>query len=136
MSAGWLVHSTWQGIYPVAALIAVHAAVRHLRNDLVKARRRLRIFVLASAVLYTLAQLALRLSALHGRLSEGVALLDMAGLLVIAAGVTWRLARLASTELFPVATPATAPAGIGALDIALQRGAPSSAWRSVQPGSW
>ncbi|MCE9660555.1 MAG: helix-turn-helix domain-containing protein [Burkholderiales bacterium] len=84
-----------------AALLAVHAALQHWRDDLVEARRRLRVFVLVAGVAYTLLQLGLRLSAPQGRLSDGAALLDMAGLLVIAAGVSWRLLRLASTELFP-----------------------------------
>jgi len=87
------------------ALLAVHAAVQHWRDDLVEARRRLRFFVLVAGVAYTLMQLGLRLSAPHGRLSGSAALFDMAGLLVIAVGVAWRLLRLASTELFPAATP-------------------------------
>ncbi|CAN5344703.1 helix-turn-helix domain-containing protein [soil metagenome] len=89
-------------LVPVAgALLAIHAAVQHWRDDLVEARRRLRVFVLFTGVAYTLLQLGLRLSAPQGRLSGDAALFDMAGLLVIAAGVAWRLLRLASTELFP-----------------------------------
>jgi AraC-like DNA-binding protein len=91
---------------PIAgALLAIHAAVDHWRDDLVEARRRLRFFVLFAGVAYTLLQLGLRLGAPQGRLSGIAALLDMAGLLVIAVGVSWRLLRLASTELFPAAAP-------------------------------
>jgi AraC-like DNA-binding protein len=90
---------------PVAgALLAVHAAARRWRDDLVEARRRLRFFVLVTGVAYTLLQLGLRLSAPNGRLSDSAALFDMAALLVVAGGVAWRLLRLASTELFPAAT--------------------------------
>lgn len=96
---------------PVAgALLAVHAAVQHWRDDLVEARRRLRFFVLVTGVAYTLVQLGLRLSAPQGRLSDSAALFDMAVLLVIAGGVAWRLLRLASTELFPAATLSRPPA--------------------------
>ncbi len=92
------------------ALLAIHAAVRHWRDDLVDARRRLRFFVLVTGVAYTLVQLGLRLSAPQGRLSGGAALFDAAGLLVIAVGIAWRLLRLASTELFPAATKSLTPA--------------------------
>ncbi len=92
------------------ALLAVHAAVQHWRDDLVEARRRLRFFVLVTGVAYTLVQLGLRLSAPQGRLSDSAALFDMAVLLVIAGGVAWRLLRLASTELFPAATLSRPPA--------------------------
>lgn len=93
------------------ALLAIHAAVRHWRDDLVDARRRLRFFVLVTGVAYTLVQLGLRLNAPHGRLSDDAALIDVAGLLVIAVGISWRLLRLASTELFPAATEPLPPAG-------------------------
>ncbi|CAN5879530.1 helix-turn-helix domain-containing protein [soil metagenome] len=87
---------------PVAgALLAIYAAVRHWRDDLLEVRRRLRVFVLVTGVAYTLVQLGLRLSSPQGRLSGGSALFDIIGLLVIAAGVGWRLLRLASTELLP-----------------------------------
>ena len=96
---------------PVAgALLAIHASVQHWRDDLVEARRRLRVFVLVTGVAYTLVQLGLRLSAPEGRLSDGAALFDTIGLLVIALGVAWRLLRLASTELFPAETQSLSPA--------------------------
>ncbi len=98
-------------VVPVAgALLAIHAAARHWREDLVEARRRLRLFVLVAGVAYTMVQLGLRLSAPEGRLGSSAALFDMAGLLVIAVGVAWRLLRLASTELFPAATGTPPPA--------------------------
>jgi AraC-like DNA-binding protein len=98
-------------IVPVAgALLAIHAAARHWREDLVEARRRLRVFVLVTGVAYTLMQLGLRLSSPDGRLSDGAALVDVAALLVVAVGVAWRLLRLASTELFPAATGTLQPA--------------------------
>jgi len=93
-----------------AALLAVQAAAQHWREDLVEARRRLRLFVLVTGVAYTLVQLGLRLGARDGRLSDGAALADMSILLVIAVGVVWRLLRLASTELFLASTASLAPA--------------------------
>ncbi len=94
-------------------LLAIRAAVLHWRDDLVEARRRLRAFVLVTGVVYTLAQLWLRLSSAQGRLSDSAALLDVAGLLLIAAGVVWRLVHLTQSDLFPQAllagTPTPAP---------------------------
>jgi AraC-like DNA-binding protein len=96
---------------PVAfALLAIHAAARHWLDDLIEARRRLRVFVLVTGVAYTLVQLGLRLSSPHGRLSDSAALFDMLALLVVAAGVVWRLLQLASNDLFPMATPVVPPA--------------------------
>ncbi len=99
------------------ALLAAHAALRHWRDDLVPARRRLRAFVVVGGVAYSLVQLGLRLGSADGRLDRLAALVDVAGLLLIAAGVAWRVLRLASTELFPAAplrcmapTAADAPA--------------------------
>jgi AraC-like DNA-binding protein len=92
------------------ALLAVHAAVQHWREDLVEQRRWLRVFVLVTGVIYTLIQLSLRLTATQGHLSDGAGLLDMLGLLVIAAGVVWRLVRLQPQNLFPAHLPSPQPA--------------------------
>lgn len=84
-----------------AALLAIHAAVMHWRDDLVETRRRLRRFVLVTGVIYTVAQLSARLASPQGRLGGTVALLDVLGLLVISAGVVWWLVRLTQSDLFP-----------------------------------
>lgn len=88
------------------AVLAVLAAARHWRADLVEGRRRLRAFLLVSGVAYTLAMLFVRLASGQGKLSALAALLDVLALLVMVAAAAWGLLRLGTGELFPQAAPA------------------------------
>jgi len=90
------------------AVLAAQAAARHWRADLVEGRRRLRVFIVATGVVYTLAMLAVRLGSPQGRLSAAAALLDVLAMLAIVAVVAWQMLRLGPSELFPLAEPAPA----------------------------
>lgn len=90
----------------VFAVLAALAAAKHWRSDLVEERRRLRIFVVVTGVLYSLVMLAARLDAPHGRLMGVTATLDVLALLLIVGVLVARLLRLGSTTLFPAVTPA------------------------------
>lgn len=94
----------------VFAVLAVLAAARHWRADLVEGRRRLRAFLLVSGVAYTLAMLLVRLASAQGRLSALASLLDVLALLVMVSAAAWGLLRLGAGELFPQAKPALEPA--------------------------
>lgn len=83
-----------------AGLAAV-AAATHWRDDLVEIRRRIRVFIVVTGVLYTVGMLVARLAAPHGRLSEGTATLDVVIMLAMVAVSTWRLVRLGTSDLFP-----------------------------------
>ena len=89
------------------SILAALAAARHWRTDLVEPRRRLRAFIVVTGIFYTLAMLAARLAAPHGRLSGTAATLDVASLLIMLAVIAWRLLRLTRSELFPLRPPAT-----------------------------
>lgn len=92
------------------AVLAAQAAARQWRADLVEQRRRLRLFIVATGVAYTVAMLAARLAAPGGRLSPTLALLDAAAMLAMVAVIAVHLLRLGPSELFPQAEPAAAPA--------------------------
>ena len=87
----------------VFAVLAILAAARHWRGDLVEGRRRLRIFIMVTGVAYTLAMLAVRLSVPHGRLTGMTATADVAMLLFVVAGAAAWMMRLSGSELFPSA---------------------------------
>ncbi len=91
------------------SVLAVLAAARHWRADLVEGRRRLRAFLLVAGVAYTLAMLFVRLASGQGRLSEMAGLLDVTALLVMVSAAAWGLLRLGSGELFPQAEPSVVP---------------------------
>lgn len=90
----------------VFAGLAIAAAARHWRGDLVEGRRRLRLFILLAGSAYTVAQLALRLSSADGRLSPASAGLDIVLTLAMVATIAVRLLRLGPSELLPAARPA------------------------------
>lgn len=95
----------------VFAVLAALAAASHWREDLVERRRRLRMYIVATGIGYSLAMLAVRLASPEGRLSSVSATADVAMLLLIVAPVAWRMLRLARSDLFPPApTPAPLPA--------------------------
>ena len=89
----------------VFAVLAALAAARHWRSDLVEERRRLRIFVVVTGVVYSLAVLAARLGSPRGRLIGLSATLDVLALLLIVAVLVARLLRMGSTNLFPAIVP-------------------------------
>lgn len=112
---GWTV--VLQRMLPlVFAGLAIAAAARHWRGDLVEGRRRLRLFIVLAGSAYTVAQLALRLASTDGRLSAAGAGLDIVLTLAMVATIAVRLLRLGASELLPKARPAavarvpTAPA--------------------------
>ncbi len=88
----------------IFAVLAVVAAAKHWRADLVEERRRLRIFIVWTGVGYSLAMLAARLSATHGRLTGLTATLDVTALLAITIVLVSKLLRLGSSNLFPTPT--------------------------------
>jgi AraC-like DNA-binding protein len=91
----------------VFAVLAVVAAAKNWRADLVEERRRLRIFIVWAVVVYSLAMLAARLNAPHGRLMGLTATLDVTALLAITLVLVSRLLRLGSSNLFPTPTADT-----------------------------
>lgn len=91
------------------AAMALAAAARHWRDDLVEQRRRVRLFIVAAGSLYTVVMLAVRVASPSGRLAAGTATLDIAALLAIVAGVVWHWLQLARTDLLPLAEAAGAP---------------------------
>ncbi|MDM4768517.1 helix-turn-helix domain-containing protein [Pelomonas sp. SE-A7] len=91
------------------ALLAIRAALRPRRADLVERRRRLALYLAVAGSVYTVVLVALRLASPQGRLSEGGAVLDMALLLLLVAGLAWKLLGVAPNELLPAA-PAPLPA--------------------------
>lgn len=92
------------------SVLAVLAAARHWRADLVEGRRRLRVFLLVTGVAYTLAMLLVRLATGRGRLSDLASLMDVLALLAMVSVASWGLLRLGASELFPQAEPVAAPA--------------------------
>ncbi len=97
----------------VFSVLAALAAARHWRSDLVEERRRLRVFIVVTGIVYTLASLAARLASPRGQLSGLTATLDVAGLLAIVLAVAMRMLRVTRSTLFapsaPVANDATQP---------------------------
>lgn len=96
----------------VFAVLAVAAALRRWRDDLVEQRLWLRWFIVVAGSTYTLAMVAARLMAPGGRLEPGPASLDVAALGLIVAVVAMRALRLSESELMPpaAACDAVAPA--------------------------
>lgn len=88
------------------AVLAAQAAARQWRADLVEQRRRLRLFIVATGVVYTVAMLAARLASPSGRLSPTLALIDVAAMLAMVAVIAVHLLRLGSSDLFPLKEPA------------------------------
>jgi AraC-like DNA-binding protein len=98
-------------------VLAALAAASHWRADLVEGRRRLRAFIVAAGIAYTVVMLLARLGSPQGRLSGMTATIDVLLLLLIVAVVAWRMLRLTGSDLFP-------PARVAAL--ALPRAEPAS----------
>jgi AraC-like DNA-binding protein len=97
-----------QGAVPlVFSILAALAAARNWRADLVEERRRLRVFIVVTGIVYTLASLAARLASPRGQLSGLTATLDVAGLLVIVLAVAVRMLRMTSSSIFPSPLPGT-----------------------------
>ena len=94
----------------VFSVLAVLAAAKHWRADLVEERRRLRIFIVWTGVLYSLAMLAARLGSPNGRLVGLVATLDVTALLAITSVMVAKLLRLGSSNLFPTPPISQSPA--------------------------
>ncbi|MCV2351428.1 AraC family transcriptional regulator [Paucibacter sp. Y2R2-4] len=133
LNCAWLAPQA--GVWPVATatlllqrllplgfgLLVGLTAMRHWRVDLVDARRRLRAKIVLGGAVYMAMMVALRLQAqqpgqrLHGRLSEPLALLDVAALLVLVGSLSWSLLRVVGSELLGTgADCAPAPPGEGA----------------------
>lgn len=99
-------------LLPLASVVVVLVlTLRHWRADLVEERRRLRGWLMAAGLVYTLVQLAARLSTPTGLLTPGLALLDVALLLVVLAG--WALSELTIVPGGLLGAAAVAPAGVG-----------------------
>jgi AraC-like DNA-binding protein len=90
-----------RGVPLLFAVLAALAAASQWRADLVEGRRRLRVFIVVTGVIYTLVMLVLRLGSPQGRLSATMATIDVAFLLVMVAVSAYQLLRLAGTDLFP-----------------------------------
>ena len=90
-----------RGVPLLCAGLAATAAASQWRADLVEGRRRLRVFIAATGIAYTLAMLVVRLGSPHGRLSGLWSVVDVAALLAIAVVVAWRALGLVGTDLLP-----------------------------------
>lgn len=99
------------------AVLAALAAASQWRADLVEGRRRLRVFIVVTGVVYTLAMLVARLGSPQGRLSGMTAMIDVAVLLVIVAVSAYQVLSLTGTDLFPRAAVAPAPAAGNAAEL-------------------
>lgn len=107
----------------VFAVLAALAAVSQWREDLVEKRRRLRVFIVAAGIAYSVTMLAVRLASPSGRLTGAWATADVVILLMITLPVAWRMLGFAGSELFPAAAepartavPAAVTAGDPPLD--------------------
>ena len=89
----------------VFSVLALVAALAHWQSDLVESRRRLRLFILATGLGYTLVMLAVRWGSPRGRLSELASTVDVLMLLAMVAVVALRLLVLGPMDLFPLPTP-------------------------------
>lgn len=87
----------------VFAALAVAAAARHWRDDLVEQRRGLRWFIVVGGSAYSVAMAAARLGSTGGRLGAVTASLDVAALGLIVAVVALRVLRLQPGDLLPTA---------------------------------
>ena len=94
-----------RGVPLLFAILAMVAAAAQWRADLVEGRRRLRVFIVVTGVIYTLVMLAARLASATGRLSGTVALIDVALLLFMLGVVAWQMLQLGPTDLFPAVPP-------------------------------
>lgn len=103
----------------VFAVLAIVAAARQWRADLVEPRRQLRRLIVVLGTVYTVVMATARLLSSDGRLSEVMSVVDTAMLLVIAGLMAGRVMRLQASELFPVAPPA--PLVIGAARSPVER---------------
>ncbi len=104
-----------RGVPLLFAVLAAMVAAARWDADLVEGRRRARVFIVVTGVVYTLTTLALRLASPHGRLSDGSSLFDVAALLFIVAAAAWQFLSLGGSDLFPSEACAVAPVPHGAL---------------------
>jgi AraC-like DNA-binding protein len=105
-------HGLQRAVPLIFAVLAALAVAAHWRADLVEERRKLRIFVAAAGVAYSLTMLAVRLGSPQGRLSTMTATIDVMLLLAIVAVAAWHMLRLSGTDLFAFARSADAPVGL------------------------
>lgn len=89
------------GVPLLFAVLAAMVAAARWGADLVEGRRRARVFIVVTGVVYTLTTLGLRLASPQGRLSEGSSLFDVAALLFIVAAAAWQFLGLGGSDLFP-----------------------------------
>jgi AraC-like DNA-binding protein len=85
----------------VCTVLAGVAAAQQWRADLVEKRRRLRVFILATGAVYTVAQVAMRWGSPRGLLSAPAASADVLMLLLMVAVSASQVLKLSSQELFP-----------------------------------
>jgi AraC-like DNA-binding protein len=97
----------------VCTLLAAIAAARQFRADLVEKRRRLRVFILVSGAIYTVAQVVARWASARGLLSTEAATADMLLLLLMVAVCAAQVLRLGGQDLFPA--QAAAPRAVSAV---------------------
>lgn len=91
-----------QGVFAlplIFGLLAVAAALRHWRDDLVERRRWLRLVIVVGGCGYTLLQVGLRRLRPDNRLSPEGAVLELAVLLCVVAAACWLLLRPQRDEL-------------------------------------
>ena len=98
-----------RGVPLLFAVLAAMVAAARWGADLVEGRRRARVFIVVTGVIYTLTTLGLRLASPHGRLSEGSSLFDVAALLFIVAAAAWQFLGLGGSDLFPSEAQPVAP---------------------------
>jgi AraC-like DNA-binding protein len=106
-----LAHTLGQWLHglPLAfALLALAAAARQWRGDLVERRRGLRAVIVVGGSLYTGLMLWARLQSPQGRLSTLAAAVDMLALGSLLSLLAWRLLAVRDSEVWPAACPSPA----------------------------
>jgi AraC-like DNA-binding protein len=110
----------------LCAVLVILAAGSQWAADLVERRRSLRAFITIGGVIYSVVQLALRLSSASGTLSPAFALLDTAILLLLVGGVAIRALVVESPELLGAPAHALEEQQAPRLTLAVNPGTPAA----------
>lgn len=106
----------------VCAVAAVWAVAQNWRGDLVERRRGLRLWIAGVGIVYTLAQVAQRMTSGTGMMTAAGSLVDVSLMLLMVGAVAVSVLRIDAGELFAAApSPSPAPAPAPPPDAADQR---------------
>lgn len=130
LEPGWLQQAArvaLRGVTLLSLLAALWVALRHWRADLVEARRRLRLWLVAAGIVYTAVQLTARLSTPVGLLTPSLALLDVAVLGSVIGAWALSTLRLRTDGLLELAGDAAVPPATSRADLPVAADAPRRA---------